>query len=422
MSGCGVRLLDTDPPRIDAATDSVLLDHAMADALADGITDAPDTGIPTYAPILYLEGARHSPITPAVVARLQAIVGATQGANVFSKIGDTITVDPNFLACFDGGVVDFGAQTALGSTVAYFMAGNAAGASPYARVSLAAKGGTTAYDAIRGNPCPLDQELSALVPSIELIMFGTNEVRYGWTLDEFATYLWNAIDESIAHGVVPIMSTIPPNTGYPEADARIPTFNRMVRAIAQGRGVPLIDFHQELELLPNRGISSDRLHPTVSPNGGCVLSADGLQYGYNVRNLITLEALARVRAALNGSPSDAFAPIRAGAGTEADPFAAAVPSVDLGNTRFASPFVDHDCGTSSGNEVAYRVVVPSPTTIAAYVVDRPGTDVELRIVANGTCVASGDASATAAVPAGTADVLVTSRNATTEGEFLLVIE
>ena len=422
ISGCGVRLLDTDPPRIDAATDSIVVDLPMVDAMADAIADTPDTSVPTYAPILYLEGTRHSPITPAVVARLQGIVSVTQGANVFAKIGDSITVDPNFLACFDGGIVDFGAQSGLAPTVAYFMAGNAAGASPFARVSLAAKGGTTAYDAIRGNPCPLEQELSAVVPSIEVIMFGTNEVRYGWTLDEFATYLWNAIDESIARGVVPIMSTIPPNTGYPEADARIPTFNRMIRAIAQGRGVPLVDFHRELELLPSRGISGDRLHPSVSPNGGCTLTADGLQYGYNVRNLITLEALARVRAALAGSASDAAASTRVGTGTEADPFAGQWPLVDLGDTRSGSAYVDHDCGTSTGNEVAYRVVVASPTTIRASVVDRPGTDVELRIVAGGICVASGDATATATVPAGPADVLVTSRNGSTEGEFLLVIE
>jgi hypothetical protein len=252
-------------------------------------------------------------------------------------------------------------------------------------------------------------------------MFGTNEARTDWTYDAFGSALWTLIDSSIGLGVVPIMSTIPPNTGYPAADARVPTFNRIIRAIAQGRGVPLVDFHRELEALPGRGMSSDGLHPSVSPSGGCVLTSAGLQYGYNVRNLITLEALARTNAALGGNGSDT-APAFAGAGTEANPFTSSLPLVDLGDTRIGAPHVDHGCGASSGREVAYRVAVSVPTTLDAYVVDRASTDVDLRIVASGTCLATGDSSASAAVPAGTVEVLVDARTAATEGEFLVVIQ
>jgi hypothetical protein len=252
-------------------------------------------------------------------------------------------------------------------------------------------------------------------------MFGTNEARYGWTYDEFGTHLWNLVDASIGRGVVPILSTIPPNAGYPAADARVPTFNRIIRAIAQGRGVPLVDFHRELDPLPNRGISSDGLHPSVSPSGGCVLTSAGLQYGYNVRNLLTLEALTRTNAALAGSAPDS-APAIAGTGTEADPFTSTLPLVDLGDTRVASGHVDHGCGSSSGHEVAYRISLASPTTLDVLVVDRPGTDVDIRIVANGTCVATGDTSTFATVPAGSAYVLVDARSAASEGEFLVVIQ
>ena len=54
--------------------------------------------------VLYPEASRHSPITTAGVARLQAIAStAAQQSAVFAKVGDSITVDPAFLACFDGG-------------------------------------------------------------------------------------------------------------------------------------------------------------------------------------------------------------------------------------------------------------------------------------------------------------------------------
>jgi hypothetical protein len=255
-----------------------------------------------------------------------------------------------------------------------------------------------------------------------VVLFGTNEARTGWTLDAFGAELWNLVDATIVRGVVPVMSTIPANVGYPAADARIPTFNRVVRAIAQGRGVPLVDLHHSLAPLPNRGISSDGLHPSVSPSGGCVLTSDGLQYGYNVRNLVTVEALARARAALQGTPADTSAPVRAGTGSVAEPFTGTLPLVDLGDTRVGHVHIDHGCGASSGRELAYRISVAAPATIDAYVVDRPGTDVDVRIIAAGTCLAAGDNGASAAVQAGTVDVLVDARAPGSEGEYVLVVQ
>lgn len=348
--------------------------------------------------VLYPEGARHSPITPGLASHLQSIASTTAHDNVLAKVGDSITVDANFLACLDGGTVDLAGRSDLGATVAYFTG--------YSRVSYAAKGGTTAQDAMTGSPCPLDKELTAIEPRVAVVLFGTNEVRSDWTLDAFGEDLWNLVDATIARGVIPIMSTIPANTGYPAADARIPTFNRVIRAIAQGRGVPLVDLHHELDALPNRGISSDGLHPTVSPSGGCVLSAAGLQYGYNVRNLITLESLGRTHAALTGAASDSAADIRSGRGTDSDPFIGSLPLVDLGHS----------------NEGVYRVTIDAPTIIDVYVVDRAATDVDVRIDVAGRTIAAGDEEVSAAVPAGSIDVVVEAKSPTSEGEYLLVVE
>ncbi len=415
---------DAATPAGDAAIDTSHGDATPADAALDAPADAPvDASVGETGRVLYPEGARHSPITPALAAHLQAIAAsAAQQPRVFAKVGDSITVSPSFLTCFDGGTIDLGSHAELVATLAYFMAGSAGNTTPYARVSLAAEGGTTAEDALTGAPCPLDQELTAIAPQLAVVLFGTNEVRYGWSVDAFGVQLWTLVDAALARGVIPVMSTLPPNVGYPDADARIPTFNRVVRAIAQGRGVPLVDLHGALEPLPSRGISGDGLHPSVGPDGGCVLTAAGLQYGYNTRNLVTLEALARTRAALAGAAPDATAPMVAGGGSEADPFTVALPLADLGDTRGGEPYIAHGCGVTGGRQLAYRVSVPAAAVLDAYVVARPGTDADVRIVANGTCLASGDRVVTAAVSAGSVDVVVAAHTPASEGEFLVVVE
>ncbi|NVB82475.1 MAG: acyltransferase family protein [Kofleriaceae bacterium] len=412
--GCDPEPVPEDAPMTTGSgSDGGAHDAAQRDA---------QTG-PFTGRVLYPEGSRHSPITPDVVAKLQAIAAfGSQNDRVFAKVGDSITVEDDFLNCFDGGTIDLAGRADLSATVTYFMGGNAAGSSPFARTSYAARGGTTAADVMNGSPSPLVKELTAITPRIEVLMFGTNEDRYGWSLDAFGEQLWDVVDASIARGVIPVMSTIPANTGYPAADARVPTFNRVVRAIAQGRGVPLVDLHRALEPLPNRGISSDGIHPSIAPSGGCILNATGLQYGYNMRNLLTLEVLARTRDALAGVAADASAPQQTGEGTASDPFVGGLPFVDLRDTRAGSNAAPQGCGAATGNQVAFRITVPAPTTIDANVIDRPGTDVDVRVIQNGTCLATGDASATAAVAAGHVDIVVEAQSGATEGEFLLVVE
>lgn len=72
-------------------------------------------------------------------------------------------------------------------------------------------------------------------------MLGTNDNRYGRSVDAFGADLWTVVDRLRAQGVIPILSTIPPTTSDPYAAARIPLFNRVIRALAQGRSIPLVD-------------------------------------------------------------------------------------------------------------------------------------------------------------------------------------
>ena len=426
---------DTPTASIDAAVPIDAANPPDAPIPVDAFVVVPDAAPPPPPPptagstVLYVEGPRHSPITPALVSRLQAIAANGQHAStVFAKVGDSITAATDFMRCYSSTTPDLGSHGALSTTIDYFRAGNAAGSTPFGRESYAAVGGTMASDVLAGSPSPLERELSAINPSIALVMFGTNEVRFGRSAEEMATNLWTVVDTLIARGVVPVMSTIPPMNGNPDADSHIPQFNRFIRAIAQGRGVPLVDFYRDMVPLANRGISSDGIHPSTYPSGACVLTSAGLAYGYNTRNLIELEALARVRAALGGNPTDSSAPTRAGTGTSSDPYRGSLPLMDLGDTRGGeSNLFAYACSARMqlGHERLYRLDLNAQTTIDAYLVDRGSVDADVQILTGSTsgqdCVAWGNGGTSAVVGPGTVYVVIDTPSPSADGEYLLVV-
>lgn len=420
-----------DAPAIDAGVDGLsdgpsdASGDAAPDAAVDAAPDAPPP--PPPAVVLYPAGTRHSPITPTLVARIQQIAAAgSHDVRVFAKVGDSITASADFVRCFDGSP-DLGNHTSLAATISDLRSGNAAGTSPFGRISRAAVGGTTASDVLAA-PSTLQQEIADINPRFAVVMFGTNDVRQGMSMAGFAADLWTVIDDTIARGVVPIMSTIPSLAGDPDAP-RVPTFNLVVRAIAQGRGVPLVDLYGQLAPLPNRGLSSDDVHPSTAPVGACSLTDASLQYGYNVRNLVTIEALERARAALAGTASDATASMRTGSGTATDPFVGALPLLDLGDTRTGTAAIaSYPCNATpqGGREVVYRIDVASSMTIEATAVDRNGVDVHVHLLAGAAspqaCVASGNPRASAVVGPGPVYIAVDTASGSTEGEFVLVVQ
>ena len=404
------------PPPPDSRPDSHAVDASMI--AVDASHDAPADGdVPSAGRILYPEGHLQSPITSDVVDAVRSIAAQAAEHNaVFAKVGDSITASESFFDCFGSPGYDLAGHGDLASTITFFE-------SSFARTSLAATGGWTTADELSGSPCPLEQEVAAITPRVAVVMLGTNDDRYGRSVDDYGSDLWTIVDDLRAKGVVPILSTIPPMFSDPGSDARVPLFNRVIRALAQGRSLPLVDFHDALLALPQDGISSDGLHPTSDPSGDCALDAQGLQYGYPVRNLVTLEALDRTRSALANVSLDASAPRWTGTGTRADPLRGEFPLVDLGDTRSGEALRAGGCGLSDpGHEVTYRVDLTAQTTLDAYVVDRGAVDVDVAISDGAHCLAAGDQSATATAGPGTVYVVVDSHALTTEGEYLLVVE
>jgi hypothetical protein len=407
------------------------------DSAPDGIDPRPDAGvqgdsnddapIAPRAHVIYPLDRRHSPITPELVEYFASIDGANvvPGAErAFMKVGDSMTRASEFLRCFDGGTVDLADRAGLAPTIDYYMHGDAAGRTPYARVSDAAFNGATGELVLAGSPSPLASELAAFHARLGVVMLGSNDVRRGRSLDAFAGDLWAVADQLLDAGTLPLLSTIPANTGDAWADVQIPRFNLAIRGIAQGLQVPLVDLHRALSPLPNRGIGSDGVHLSIAPMGACVWTTAGLQYGYNTRNLVTVEMLNRVRAALAGVASDDVAEVRLGSGRADDPYRSSWPFADLGDTRTGDAVVDdHGCTNGRaqpGKELVYQLELPAQVRLHAQVIAGGATDVDIHVIAGGTCRGTGDREVIVTVGPGPVTIVVDTPDPASEGRFLIV--
>lgn len=399
----------------DAATDTgdgdsgELPSDAPAEALPDAPHDAPaeappPDASPAPAPALYPNDRTHSPVSQWVVDRLGEILARNPDSEreVFMKAGDSISASTQFLHCFASSTIDLGTHGDLQPSIDHFTATPVQNATPFDRVSLSVESGRTAYWAMNGSPSPLTREIDALSPAVGVVMFGTNDI--GWfgedhlkTLDWYHGHLFDLVDAMIDRGVIPILSTIPPRDDQASHDAWVPTFNAVIRGMAQGRQIPLVDLHRELLMLPAHGLSSDGVHPNVFGAGACVLSSEGLTKGYNVRNLVTLTALDRVRRAVLAQEGfiDEDAPVLAGLGTLDSPYVVAGnPFVDVRDTSQSSSKaldVYDGCGSTadeSGPEVVYEFELATPARIRAIVLDRGDVDIDVHLL-DGSATTSG---------------------------------
>ncbi len=199
------------------------------------------------------------------------------------------------------------------------------------------------------------------------------------------------LDQLIARGVVPVVFGLSRRLDQDGADLWVPSFDALSRALAQARRVPFVDLQLALEELPGYGLSGDGLHLEAFSQGACILTPEGLQHGYNVRNLIALEVLDRLRRVLwLGEPDLEPDPVAtlSGAGTLDQPFEiVTLPFTDARDTSESSSFeLDVYTGCSSGAdesgpEVVYRLELAEPRAIRAFVLDRAGVDVDIQLLA-----------------------------------------
>lgn len=236
-------------------------------------------------------------------ARQIYLTGRARGnrGNVFTKVGDSITWAPGNLYPFVMGY-NLADHAYLSPAVNFFAGPNGRGENSFGAQPIAAFPGWTTDHLLspsaNHNPAcgagetPVECAYRVDKPAVAIIMIGTNDsVTMGISMETYRANLQRVVEISINNGVIPVLSTIPPLTSAPVSD-RINTINQTIRATARAYDVPLVDYYAALNSLPRKGLGADGVHPSSAPgnlNGN--FDADSLNYGFPMRNLLTLQVL-----------------------------------------------------------------------------------------------------------------------------------
>jgi hypothetical protein len=340
-----------------------------------------------FAQTRYPAEQNHSPITRQVAVRLQGIVANGQGKNTnrFIKVGDSITVAPSyFMGQFNspdyvpgssGVTRDLDRYEYVRTSMEYFLTGIIPDGptTSFERETLAAQVGQTASWAVTGDPSPLAQELAAVAPSFAVIMYGTNDI--GWYPDDHDCMSWiiqhlsEIVDHCIAEGTVPILKAPPPRVGY---ELKMLTLSHLIRALAQARQIPFINYHRAMMPLPDQGLGSDGMHPSVYAwNRHCHLTPTGLEYGTGMNNLHAIQGFDRaLRATVGGAPAlDFEPPALVGVGSQASPL-----QVD------GIPLIDARATTAGMLDAYYAFTLTESKQLRFMVLYQNSTDVDVTLL------------------------------------------
>jgi hypothetical protein len=285
-----------DDPFMVSAPDPAAPDNTLAVPTPVPNDAPPAAPAPNYKLISGI-----GPNTRAIFRRGQQLGSR---ANVFSKVGDSITDSRYFLFPFGWGTYNLRDYSYLQPVVSYFSTEMARDTNnSFANPSLVAYDGLTTWGALDPNVAwpdvcqpgetPLECEYRLVKPSIALIMLGTNDVRL-IPLENYRSGLERVVQISIDRGVIPVLSFIPMRAGYGES---IPAFNQVIADVARAHAVPLWNFPSAIQNLEAGGLA-DGIHPSFPPGNGSDdyaaatdFTPENLRYGYTVRNLTALQVL-----------------------------------------------------------------------------------------------------------------------------------
>ncbi|MBN1312847.1 MAG: hypothetical protein JXB30_15645 [Anaerolineae bacterium] len=239
------------------------------------------------------------PIISGVTSKSRQIFLAGQAmgnrANVFSRVGDSITHTGTFLDDIGLGRAVWHQYGGLEPAANYFSTEIARTGNSFHSYSLASYAGWTVNDLLnpgKADPlcsgsAPLDCEYFHVKPAVAIIMIGTNDATGYTPLDAYQADLNRVVEKSIEKGVIPVLTTIP-WTSYND----VGLYNDIIITTARTHDTPLIDYWAAMEKAPHHGVSEDDVHPSIPPDGNCAnFSAENLKYGYTIRNLVTMQML-----------------------------------------------------------------------------------------------------------------------------------
>jgi len=270
-------------------------------------------------------------IDKAMRAQLRSIyrigIAAGNRPEVFAKVGDSITHGKYYLWDIGCKVEILARYQNLAPTIDFFRDTQfpqeyttswCGIANSFSRDTLAAANGWTAAEPLTRFPNPISAcpypdnnplrcEFRLIRPSIALVMFGTNDVEEN-DPKKFRKNLTAVLQEVLIAGVVPILSTIPPRLDDPAIGRRVAPYNLIIRDIAETLQVPLWNYWAVLTGpgMINQGMDRLGIHPSVyNGTDSTVFTSEALRYGFNQRNLMTVEILKRIQAVVeNNAPAD----------------------------------------------------------------------------------------------------------------------
>ncbi len=247
------------------------------------------------------------PVLPETTAHARLIyeLGVEEGNNprVFSKIGDCMTATVQyFMGPFGTGEYDLGEYENLQAVIDYFSIparGEGFELDSFANPGLGTASGfntASVIDSIWANPnwcqpneSPLSCEYRVSRPAFSLLMFGTNDVMF-FEAEFFDFYLRTIVLETINFNIVPVLYTIPTRPEYPDKTYQ---FNQIIIKITEDYDLPLVNLWAAVQDLPHEGVDEEEpIHLSI-PDDGLTghFTAENLQAGYTVRNLVTLQTL-----------------------------------------------------------------------------------------------------------------------------------
>jgi hypothetical protein len=365
----------------------------------------------------------------SVIRRLRKIAARDPSlrADVFAKIGDSMTASDDFMRCFARPALELGEHAALLPVIERFRAPSAAGEDSFRRRSAAARIGWSAWQVLEGHPSPLEREVGAIQSRFALVQLGTNDLELG-RMKHFALRLLDVTDALIARGVIPILFTIPRRKDSGDRGVWVPRYNAVVRVIAQARQVPLVDYHLELARLPGQGLGKDGIHPSTyqGPRGrdACALDRQGLRHGYNLRNLLALGALERTLHALSDAPQ----PLDPAPASSNPMRIAELPFVDGRRATVRPPAeLARTCVTVSpahDHGLVYRLELSKLTALRSSVFAAGGVETRLvlrRRTAPEGCVSTGRETIAMPLPPGDYDLAASAKSGTGAPEIFLTV-
>jgi hypothetical protein len=266
--------------------------------------------LPSNTPNVSSTASLDAPFVPqisgSVRAAMRAVVarGRARGNNprVFSKVGDCMSDHPDFLSPFAWGRYDLGQYAYLQATIDYFnVSPRKHVGSSWDASSIAANSGFNSA-AVRDpqwsdpvdckpNESPLACEYRLNKPAVAVIMFGIVDVLI-MTPQQFYGFLRAVVEETLAAGIVPLLSTFPENPSRSEISRQV---NQMVLALAREKNVPVMNLADAVRNLPNGGLQENGLHLSLPPGLATAFTPENLQYGMTVRNLLVLQSLDVIR-------------------------------------------------------------------------------------------------------------------------------